>query len=129
MSLEYKKELFQKFIDIYFILLKMMKERVGYHNDFYLFYKKNKLLRKTNIKMFIKTWYESITLVYYKDLMNQPYEYFLENGSKFLPDISFQKYFNEFKQKCLQTEKEVIENAYNMVKQLTELSRIYYQDL
>ena len=115
MSSEYKKELFQKFIDIYFILLKMMKERLGHHNDFYLFYKKNKLLRKTNIKMFIKTWYESITLVYYKDLMNQP-------------DISFQKYFNDFKQKCLQTEKEVIESAYNMVKQLTEISRIYYQN-
>ena len=48
-----KKELFSKFIEQYFILLNMMKEKFNNNVDFKTFYAKNILLKKTNIKLFI----------------------------------------------------------------------------
>lgn len=127
MSTDVKKQLFRTFIDLYFDLLNTIKKHVGHHKDFMIFYKKNMLLKKTNVKMFIKTWYESITKTYYFKIMNENFEYFLEHGSNFLPDQSLQHYFQEFKAVCIDTEKAILEKAYQSIQQMTQLSFIYYQ--
>ena len=127
MSSDVKKQMFRKFIELYFGLLNIIKKQVGHHKDFMTFYNKNIMLKKTNIKMFIKTWYESITKMYYMKIMNENFEYFMEHGSTFLPDKSLQHYFEEFKTICINTEKIILEKAYESIQQMTQLSYMYYQ--
>jgi len=114
------------FIDLYFQLLDLMKNAVGNHQGFKYFYKKNLMLKATNIKLFIKTWYESITKIHFETIMSSNLEYFLKNGKSFLPDVSFAQYFEEFKDYCTKTDDNVLVKAYTMVKNLTTLSWMYY---
>ena len=49
-----KKQIVKTFVDIYFDLLNTIKEQLENKNkEFNDFYKKNLLLKKTNIKLFI----------------------------------------------------------------------------
>jgi hypothetical protein len=121
-----KKQIFHQFIDLYFQLLDLMKEAVGNHQGFKYFYKKNLMLKSTNIKRFIKTWYESITKIHFETIMSSNIEYFLKHGRSFLPNESFAQYFEEFKDYCMKTEVSVLDTAYTIVKNLTTLSWMYY---
>ena len=59
-----KKQIVKTFVDIYFDLLNTIKEQLENKNkEFNDFYKKNLLLKKTNIKLFIKTWYCNIVTI------------------------------------------------------------------
>ena len=72
-----KKQIVKTFVDIYFDLLNTIKEQLENKNkEFNDFYKKNLLLKKTNIKLFIKTWYEYITKQYYHYIMDNNVNYF-----------------------------------------------------
>ena len=72
-----KKEIFKSFNTKYFDLLNFMKTHSNQNKEFNYFYKKNYILKKTNIKMFIKTWHENITQKYYEPIMNDNINYFL----------------------------------------------------
>ena len=79
------------------------------------------MLKSTNIKVFIKKWYESITKNHFETIMSSNLEYFLKHGKSFLPDVSFAQYFEEFKDYCTKTDNNALEKAYKMVKNLTTL--------
>ena len=81
------------------------------------------MLKSTNIKLFIKKWYESITKNHFETIMSSNLEYFLKHGKSFLPDVSFAQYFEEFKDYCTKTDNNALEKAYKMVKNLTTLRR------
>ena len=50
-----KQQIFRSFINTYFEFLDFIHQHIGKDNkDFKNFYKKNKLLRKANVKIFIK---------------------------------------------------------------------------
>lgn len=71
-----KKEIFKEFNKIYFEFLTFIKS----HTDsklFNKFYVKNKFMKQTNIKYFIKTWNEYITSKYYEVIINNDIEYFM----------------------------------------------------
>tara|TARA_B110000467_G_C18132275_1_gene374016 strand:- start:267 stop:650 length:384 start_codon:yes stop_codon:yes gene_type:complete len=127
MPQEQKKLVFRQFIDVYFQLLNMIKDQVGNHTDFKIFYRKNIMMKKTNVKLFIKTWYESMTVPHYTSIMNENKDFFMEHGTAFLPDPSFQTYFEEFKIMSLKTEGSLLEKAFNKIRELTQLSLFYYQ--
>ena len=57
MDKDSKKKVFSLFISVYFELLEIIKSKFDKHKDFDIFYRKNILLKKTNIKLFIKNWY------------------------------------------------------------------------
>ena len=49
-----KRELLRAFVAVYFDLLNKVKKQSENNNEFDMFYKKNIMLKKTNVKMFIK---------------------------------------------------------------------------
>ena len=121
-----KKEIFKTFIDIYFQLLEIIKSKFEKHKDFKTFYIKNYALRKTNIKLFIKTWYESITCLYYNHIINGDINYFLNNGASMMTTETFKQYFDYFKEVYKTLDNEIINKVKNMLKQLTQISFVYY---
>ena len=56
-----KTEINKEFVKTYFELLNFMKAHVTNNKDFKYFYNKNLILRKSNVKYFIKLYYERIT--------------------------------------------------------------------
>jgi len=46
---------------------------------FQTFYKKNYLIKQTNIKLFIKGWYDNVTCKYYDLIMGENTKEFLEH--------------------------------------------------
>ena len=122
-----KKELFSKFIENYFILLNMMKAKFNHNLDFKTFYAKNILLKKTNIKMFIRTWYETITINYKKYIYDGNIDFFLTNANSIIGNKYFTKYFHYFKEVFDTLEKNTLNYVVYIVQQLTQLSENYYK--
>ena len=71
------KENFQKFNKLYFDFLSFLKEYSNGDKLFNSFYQKNYVIKNTNIKLFIKGWYDNITLKYYKTIMDENISFFL----------------------------------------------------
>ena len=128
MILHEKKKLFSEFIENYFTLLNIMKNYFNSHNDFNCFYKKNLLLKKTNIKLFIQTWYKFVTIHYKSYIEQDNIEYFLNNASNIFGHHYFNKYFNYFKNIYDNTEEKIVKEILNKVKNLTRISYIYYNN-
>ena len=126
MNKEFKKEIFSRFIIKYFELLEFMKDKIN-HNDFDLFYKKNYLLKKANIKIFIKTWYDYISQKYYVPIMNNNIDYFTNNSTKIINSEYLKKYLDYFKEIYNDLNQDEIENITTTIKELTQLSFIYYK--
>ena len=53
-----KTEINKEFVKTYFELLNFMKSHVKNNKDFTYFYNKTLILRKTNVKYFIRLFYE-----------------------------------------------------------------------
>jgi len=69
---------FKEFITTYFTMLGFMEKYVNKENkDFKRFIKKNLLLKKANVKIFIKKWYEVITVPYYAKIVDGDIHFFL----------------------------------------------------
>tara|TARA_Y100000022_G_C13156715_1_gene332021 strand:- start:477 stop:857 length:381 start_codon:yes stop_codon:yes gene_type:complete len=121
-----KKSIFSRFIIKYFELLEIIKEKVT-HNDFDLFYKKNFILKKTNIKIFIKTWYEYITQKYYIHIMNNNIDYFINNSTTIINNEYLKKYLSYFNESYKQLNDSEIKSIIAIIQELTQLSLIYYK--
>lgn len=122
-----KKLLFSKFIEYYFILLNMIKEKFNNNVEFKTFYAKNILLKKTNIKLFIRTWYEYITVNYKKNIYDGNIDFFLTNANSIIGNEYFTKYFHYFKEVFDTLEKNTLSYVVYIVQQLTQLSENYYK--
>lgn len=126
-----KKQIVKTFVDIYFDLLNTIKEQLENKNkEFNDFYKKNLLLKKTNIKLFIKTWYEYITKQYYHYIMDNNVNYFFsdELQAKLNKDfnVSVMKYIVLIKEKYNSVSNSVVESILAKIKFLTQMSYQYF---
>lgn len=126
-----KKQIVKTFVDIYFDLLNTIKEQLENKNkEFNDFYKKNLLLKKTNIKLFIKTWYEYITKQYYHYIMDNNVNYFFsdELQEKLNKDfnVSVMKYIVLVKEKYNSVSNSIVESILTKIKFLTQMSYQYF---
>ena len=63
-----KEFVFKNFNETYFNFLKFIKKNMDNDIKFNSFYNKNLIIKQTNIKLFIKTWYNRITKNYYHQI-------------------------------------------------------------
>lgn len=126
------KKYFSAFNEKYFEFLTFLKKNSNNNKDFSSFYNKNFILKNTNIKYIIKTWYSNITMIYYNDIMNDNISFFLKKDYHSdvhkLEDSSnnILKYINIFKENYNTFDKSIIQLCIDYIKQLTQISFLYY---
>lgn len=125
------KQIVRAFVDIYFDLLNTIKIQLENKNkEFNGFYNKNLMLKKTNIKLFIKTWYEYITKQYYHYIMDNNVDYFFsdELQGKLSKDfnVSVMKYIILVKEKYNSSSNSIVESILTKIKYLTQMSYQYF---
>jgi len=130
-SSTHKKQIVKNFVDIYFELLNTIKEQLENKNkEFNEFYKKNILLKKTNIKLFIKTWYEYITKHYYHYIMDNNVNYFFSDELKTKLseqyNVPVMKYIVLIKEKYNSVNNSIVESILTKIKFLTQISYQYF---
>ena len=126
-----KKQIVKTFVDIYFDLLNTIKEQLENKNkEFNDFYKKNLLLKKTNIKLFIKTWYEYITKQYYHYIMDNNVNYFfseeLQTKLSQQYNVPVMKYIVLIKEKYDSVSNSIVESILAKIRFLTQMSYQYF---
>tara|TARA_A100001015_G_scaffold311040_1_gene413501 strand:- start:2347 stop:2754 length:408 start_codon:yes stop_codon:yes gene_type:complete len=129
-----KKQTIKKFVNMYFDLLNIIKNQLENKNkDFNLFYKKNVMLKKTNIKLFIKMWYEYITKQYYNHIMDNNVNYLFsdELQSKLNKEhnVSVMKYILLIKEKYNSAGNSIVESVLSKIKYLTQISHQYFNSV
>ena len=128
-----KKEIFKSFNTKYFDFLIFMKAHSNNNKDFNYFYKKNFILKKTNIKMFIKTWHENITQRYYEQIMNNNINYFLNmeydteihKMKRLNTGIQENKLIENMKKLYYEMDKTISDEFLLYIKHLTFLTYLY----
>lgn len=121
------KDLFKQFNVMYFNFLTFLKEHSVDDPIFNQFYKKSYLIKQTNIKLFIKGWYDNISSKYYDLIMSENSSSFLKNkfSEKDISDNTLLKYIRLFQDKNL--EMPVVETFVGFIKELTTLSYLYFK--
>ena len=118
-----KKTIFKEFIDTYFNLLKNIKDKVN-NKDFNHFYNKNYLLKKTNVKLFINTWYNEISKKFFNQIMSDDILYFLNNDFKsnlkgLNSEFNINYYLDNLKTIYSKVEKNIFNYYIEQIKKLT----------
>lgn len=129
-----KKVYFSSFNRTYFELLKMMKEQVQDNKDFKHFYNQNLFVKRTNIKLLIRTWYENITYFYKEPIFNGNIQFFLDKdyssdiseNRDFSNTYSIDTYIQYFKSVYESLDKKEVDTFVSKVQELTQLSNLYY---
>ncbi len=121
-----KKEIYKIFITQYFNYLTFLKSHDS-DNDvvFNTFIKKNNVIKKTNPKLFIKLWYESVYIPYYTYIENKDESYFLNKTyDENIDNIDYMsKKCKEIYQTLGNNEKEIL---WKFIKILSDLSALYF---
>lgn len=132
-----KKTIFKAFIDTYFELLDFMKLELNNNIKFQRFYRKNHLLKRTNVKLFIQLWYTNINVKYGKEIIENNIDFFLVNN--FEEEKSTSKYYGIDKeygiQECIESMKEMyhtqppekIDAFISYIRNLTILVNMYFE--
>jgi hypothetical protein len=132
-----KQIVFKNFNEQYFNFLKFIKKNMENDNNFNGFYNKNIIIKQTNVKLFIKTWYSRITKNYYNEVMKQDFNFFL--NKKYDEDVSkdntsgesptlMLKYITDFKNLFPNLHEDIkTEFIYYMIN-LTQLSFLYFKE-
>ena len=120
-----------EFNEVYFQFLKFIKMNMEYSN-FKIFYRKNKFMRETNPKFFIRTWYNRIGSKYHAQVMMRDISFFLNKNYE--DDVSdsgesnmLLNYINKFKESYDTLNDEIKENFLNYIIVLTDKSFVYYK--
>ena len=129
-----KKTIFRTFNKYYFDLLNMMKKYGSSSQEFSKFYAYNYYLKKMNIKLFIKTWNETISRFYFDEIMKGNVDYFLnkdysediKGNEAFAQKYSLETYIQYFKKIYDNLEKDLVAIFVEKIQQLTALSRSYF---
>jgi hypothetical protein len=104
-----------------------------YLNDktFKSFYRKNQIMKETNPKIFIKTWYDRIGSKYHEQVIKRDISFFLNKSYE--EDISdtgetntLLKYIDQFKQSYETLDENIKEIFLNYIINLTDKSFVYY---
>ena len=125
------KDIFQQFNKVYFEFISFLKDHSNGDKLFNKLYQKIYIIKNTNIKLFIKVWYDSITLKYYQSIIDENLSYFLtkdynqdmdtiENSNDIL------RYIHYFKTNYNTFEKKIIDIFIQYMKELTQLSYMYF---
>ena len=125
------KDIFQQFNKVYFEFISFLKDHSNGDKLFNKLYQKIYIIKNTNIKLFIKVWYDSITLKYYQSILDENLSYFLnkdynqdidtiENSNDIL------RYIHYFKTNYNTFEKKNIDIFIQYMKELTQLSYLYF---
>jgi hypothetical protein len=126
---------FKKFNTTYFNFLDFIKKHIKNDMKFNAFYMKSMIIKSTNIKLLIKTWYNRITNKYYTQVMKKDLEFFMNksyiddvnnnNTSGEAPDVMLQ-YIGEFKNAFPTLNESIKEEFTTYIMNLTNLSYIYF---
>ena len=133
----FKKETFSSFNKSYFNFLLFIKQNMKNDAKFNSFYMKNQIIKQTNIKLFIKTWYSRITKNYYTQVMNKDFDFFLNksyaddvtnnNTSGEAPTVML-TYITDFKNTFPTLSESVKYEFVCFMLNLTELSFLYFKE-
>jgi hypothetical protein len=132
-----KSETFTQFNKFYFLFLDFIKKHMKNDAKFNSFYFKNQIIKQTNIKLFIKTWYSRITSKYYTQVMNKDFDFFLnktytedvekDNTSGESPTTML-VYITNFKQVFPTLHHDVKKEFTDFMIYLTQLSFLYFKE-
>ncbi len=131
-----KKDIFRAFNKLYFEMLEFMNNNVDDKNkSFKTFYRKNYLLKRANIKLFIKKWYENISVLYYKEILDGNIDYFLnkdynsdlEKTGDLKNELSMGYHIEYMKNIYYSLDKNLVDNFVLYVQKITQLSILYYK--
>ena len=113
----------------YFLFLDFIKTYLKDDPNFKTFYRKNLIVKETNVKLIIKTWDDRITKKYYHEVMNKNFDFFL--NKEYTNDITAKetpliKYINDFKQVYPTLDESVKKEFTDYIVDLTQYSYNYY---
>lgn len=119
------------FVGKYFELLDWMKKYSNNNKQFDSFIMKNQMLKRANSSLFVKVWYEHVACKYYNQIMQDDFEYFLNNTfDDEISKTSFTEYnvrqaILHMKSMYSNLDESVIELFASRIKELTLLSYLY----
>jgi hypothetical protein len=132
-----KQLLFSNFNENYFNFLNFIKKHMENDSKYKLFYNKNLIIKQTNIKLIIRTWYNRITRNYYNEIMDQNFDFFLnksyeedvvkDNTSGESPMLLIQ-YITNFKTLFPSLEVSIKNEFISYMVKLTHLSFLYFKE-
>jgi hypothetical protein len=115
----------------YFEFLNFIKGHIE-DASFKTFYRKNQIIKETNPKMFIRTWFNRIGSKYHEQVMQRDISFFLNKNYE--DDVSdsgesnmLLKYINKFKESYDTLDQSIKEEFVNFIMSLTDKSFVYYK--
>jgi hypothetical protein len=115
----------------YFEFLNFIKGHIE-DTSFKTFYRKNQIMKETNPKMFIRTWFNRIGSKYHEQVMQQDISFFLNKNYE--DDVldsgesnMLLKYINKFKESYETLDDSVKETFLKHIISLTDQSFVYYK--
>jgi hypothetical protein len=115
----------------YFEFLNFIKGHIE-DTSFKTFYRKNQIMKETNPKMFIRTWFNRIGSKYHEQVMQQYISFFLNKNYE--DDVldsgesnMLLKYINKFKESYETLDDSVKETFLKHIISLTDQSFVYYK--
>ena len=129
------KTVFRSYNKLYFEMLEFLKNNISKSNtSFSIFYKKNHMLRRANIKLFIKKWYENISIPYHKEILDGNIDYFLnkdfsddmKNAGSLKSELSMNDNIEYIKRIYQNIDKDLVETLVTYIQNLTKLSILYH---
>ncbi len=118
----------------YFEFLNFIKGHIE-DTTFKTFYRKNQIMKETNPKLFIKTWYDRIGSKYHTQVMQRDISFFL--NKEYDDDVAqsglgsdsnqLLKYINKFKESYDSFDTNIKEIFLNFIISLTDKSFVYYK--
>ena len=118
----------------YFEFLNFIKAHID-DTSFKTFYRKNQLMKETNPKMFIRTWYNRIGSKYHSQVIQRDISFFLNkdynddvaNSGAGADSGMLLKYINKFKESYETLDENVKETFLTFIIGLTDKSFVYYK--
>ena len=125
------KEAFTTFNKTYFLFLDFIKGYLKNDPHFKTFYRKNQIVRETNVKIIIKMWNDRITSKYYTQVMNKDFDFFLKKsyGEEMTAqekETPLLKYINDFKEIYPTLEENVRNQFLEYIVNLNNYSYVYF---
>ena len=133
MSCYTKKNIMKQFTAQFFEFMSFVKENSNKDKVIYAFYTRCNILKKVNVKLFIKTWHDNITTIYYNHIMNDNISFFLNKdynsdiNKTGNTNIDFNKYINHMKISYNTFSELFKQRIVTYIKNLTSLSYDYFK--
>ena len=115
----------------YFEFLNFINKHLN-DGTFKTFYRKNQIMKETNPKIFIKTWYSLIGSKYHSQIIKRDIGFFLNKSYE--EDVleagesnALLKYIDQFKESYETLDENVKETFLNFIINLTDKSFVYYK--